>query len=139
MRSKLKACQLFNIPAVIVSYEESKILDESKNMVNILDVIIADVIEKGDNEKNYHQKSKKYKRANVNRTTLTHLIKDGKNEQEILKGPKNLIAQRASDCECNLKINGVKIHSNGRKHKLNNSAAQIRPHIRRRMEQNRRM
>ncbi len=53
MNTKLKACRDFNIPAVVVSYQESTLLDESEQMINILDVIIADAIEKKDHGENY--------------------------------------------------------------------------------------
>jgi len=53
MNTKLKACQDFNIPAIVVSYKECSLLDESEQMINILDVIIADAIEKNDHGKNY--------------------------------------------------------------------------------------
>lgn len=53
MDTKLQACRNFNIPAVVVSYQECSILEESEQMINILDVIIADAIEKNDHAKNY--------------------------------------------------------------------------------------
>lgn len=53
MNTKLQACRDFNIPAVVVSYQECALLEESEQMINMLDVIIADAIEKNDHAKNY--------------------------------------------------------------------------------------
>ncbi|WP_374949351.1 DUF2726 domain-containing protein [Mucilaginibacter sp.] len=53
MNTKLQACRDFNIPAIVVSYQECWVLEESEQMINILDVIIADAIEKNDHAKNY--------------------------------------------------------------------------------------
>jgi hypothetical protein len=73
------------------------------------------------------KKSKRFKRANVSRAGLSYLFKDGDNQEEIVKsGKKNLIIMNSTDCETNLKIDGVKIHSRGAAHKLHPSAAQLR-------------
>lgn len=53
MNTKLQACRDFNIPAIVISYQECSLLDESEQMINILDVVIADAIEKSDHAKNY--------------------------------------------------------------------------------------
>jgi hypothetical protein len=53
MNTKLKACRDFNVPAIVVSYQECSLLDESEQMINVLDVIIADAIEKNDHAANY--------------------------------------------------------------------------------------
>ncbi|MFC4872090.1 DUF2726 domain-containing protein [Negadavirga shengliensis] len=55
MNTKLKACQYFNIPIIVVSYQEFTLLNESEQMINILDVIIAGAIEKGEHAKNYQK------------------------------------------------------------------------------------
>lgn len=67
-----------------------------------------------------HNKSKKYKRANVNKTELSYIFDEG--EQ------KNLMIFGSSDCETQLKIDGIKIHSKGKSHKLNPSMSQLRSH-----------
>ena len=46
MSTKLKLCEYFNIPMVVVSYNESNLLSESGDWISILDVIIGDAIEK---------------------------------------------------------------------------------------------
>ncbi|MFA5815795.1 MAG: DUF4238 domain-containing protein [Bacteroidales bacterium] len=74
------------------------------------------------------QKSKKYVRANETKTELSYLIQNGDNQKEVLNGKQNLMIFGSTDCECKLKINGVKIHSNGRAYKFDNSIAQLRPH-----------
>ncbi|RFM34473.1 DUF2726 domain-containing protein [Chitinophaga silvisoli] len=53
MKTKLQACRDFNIPAVVVSYQECDLLEESEQMINILDVIIADAIEKSEHAQNF--------------------------------------------------------------------------------------
>jgi hypothetical protein len=55
METKLNACQLFDIPAIVISYQECNLLPESENMINVLDVIIADAIEKHNHAKNYQK------------------------------------------------------------------------------------
>ena len=55
MNTKLKACSEFNVPAIVVSYTECSLLEESEQMITILDAIIADAVEKGDHAKNYHK------------------------------------------------------------------------------------
>jgi len=75
-------------------------------------------------------KSKKYKRANVVKAGLSYLFKDGDSQEEMLKsGKKNLIVMNSTDCETNLKLDGVKIHSKGVAHKLNGSVAQLRKNV----------
>jgi hypothetical protein len=81
--------------------------------------------------KKLHNESKKHKRANVTRGQLGFLIKEGdeENRRTIEAGFKNFLQINKTDCEINLKIDGLKIHSKGKKHKLNDSLAQIRPHV----------
>lgn len=76
-------------------------------------------------------KSKRFKRANVSSASLSYLFRDGDNQDEIIEsGKKNLIIMNSSDCETNLKIDGVKVHSRGAAHKLHPSAAQLRRKVR---------
>lgn len=53
METKLKLCSKFQVPMLVVSYEESNLLSESGDWISILDVIIGDAIEKRHYEKNY--------------------------------------------------------------------------------------
>lgn len=77
-----------------------------------------------------HAKSLKFKRANLTLSELSFLIKEGdeENRRAIEAGYKNLMRINKSDCETNLKIEGLSIHSKGKVHKLNDSLAQLRPH-----------
>lgn len=52
MDAKLRLCSQFQIPIIVLSYEECNLLTESNDWITILDVIIGDAI-----EKNYHQKN----------------------------------------------------------------------------------
>ena len=95
--------------------------------INCFETIFFD--EKAD--ENYirylYNKSKRFKRANVSRAGLSYLFKNGDNQEEMIKsGKKNLIIMNSSDCEINLKIDGVKVHSRGAAHKLHPSVAQLR-------------
>ena len=118
------------------SYSITK--EEDVNSLNILhfincfETIFFD--EKADEAyiKFLFDKSKKYKRANLSKSELNYLLKDGDNQEEIFKsGKKNLIILNSTDCETNLKIEGVKIHSRGAAHKLNSSGAQLRRKVQR--------
>jgi hypothetical protein len=82
--------------------------------------------------RNLFEKSRKFKKANVSKAGLTYLFKDGDNREEMMKsGQKNLIIMNSTDCETNLKIDGVKIHSRGAAHKLHPSMAQLRRKVQR--------
>ncbi|MEG2335759.1 hypothetical protein [Chryseobacterium sp.] len=72
--------------------------------------------------------STKYKRANVTKSTMSYIIKDRKNEKEILDGKHNLMILGSTDCECKLQITGIKIHDNGKNYKLDASVVQERKH-----------
>lgn len=75
-------------------------------------------------------KSKKFKKGNVSQASLSYLLGDGDDRDEMVKsGKKNLIIVSSTDCQTNLKIDGVKIHSRGAAHKLHPSAAQLRRKI----------
>jgi len=56
MNTKLRLCSQFQIPMVVLSYEECNLLTDSGDYITILDVIIGDAVEKSYNQKN----SKKY-------------------------------------------------------------------------------
>ena len=77
-----------------------------------------------------HKKSKKFKKANVTRIELSYLIKKGEenNKETVKTGFKNFMKTNNSDCETNLKIEGLRIHSKGKAHKVSNNIAQLRPH-----------
>ena len=74
----------------------------------------------------------KYNKANQVISNSSYLIKDDENPQEIdfKKRNKNLIVVGSSDCETNLSINGIKIHSGSTKVKMVYSMISMRPHSR---------
>lgn len=55
MDAKLRLCSYFQIPMIVLSYEECNLLSESNDWITILDVIIGDAIEKNYHEKNYSE------------------------------------------------------------------------------------
>lgn len=73
-----------------------------------------------------HQISKKYKRANQSKSELSYIINEGEESTKVLLGKQNLMILNSSDCETNLKTSIIKIHSNGKAHKLNNTMSQLR-------------
>jgi hypothetical protein len=82
---------------------------------------------------NIHIQSKKFKKANITKSELSYLIKenDEENKKTIEAGFKNFMVINTTDCETNLKIDGLKIHSKGQAQKLHESLAQLRPHAER--------
>jgi hypothetical protein len=61
------------------------------------------------------------------------LIKEGDEENRKLveAGFKNFMRISKTDCETELKIEGLNIHSKGKKHQLSDRLAQYRPYIER--------
>jgi hypothetical protein len=108
--------------------------------LNCLDTIYFDERASERYIRNLHNQSKNYKRANLTRSELSYLLKEGdeKNRKIIESGFKNFMQINKTDCETNLKIDGLKIHSKGQSHQLNNSLAQLRPHARYLREKNNR-
>ncbi len=53
MDAKLRLCSQFQIPMIVLSYEEINLLTDSNDLITILDVIIGDAIEKNYHKKNY--------------------------------------------------------------------------------------
>ena len=77
--------------------------------------------------KQLYQESKKYKRANDYKTKLSFIVNEGEDKNKVLNEKENLMMFDSSDCECRLKINGIKIHSRSKAYKLDNSVVQLRP------------
>lgn len=96
--------------------------------INCFETIYFDERATEDYVRKIDANSKQFKRANVTDTTLSHLIKEGENEEEVLKGKQNLMVFGSTDCECKLHISGIKIHDNGKNYKFDSSAAQLRKH-----------
>ena len=76
------------------------------------------------------KKASKYNKANQVISNSSYLLKKNENPQEIdfKKKDKNLIIVGSSDCEINLNINGIKIHSGSSKVKMDYSMISMRPH-----------
>jgi len=55
METKLTICERFNVPMIVVSYNESDVLPESGDHISILDAIIGDSLEKHLHKKNYRK------------------------------------------------------------------------------------
>lgn len=61
------------------------------------------------------EKSQKYSRANNPSAELANVIINGNEERNLSEKPqKNLLVFGASDCETNMKVNFIKLHSNGK-------------------------
>jgi hypothetical protein len=110
--------------------------DESLNDINVLqflnciETIFFDEKANENYIKDLHKKALQYKRANMTSSELSYLLNENEKEnKEIMEsGFKNLMRINKSDCQTQLKIDGLKIHSRGQAHKLNDSFAQLRPH-----------
>lgn len=76
-----------------------------------------------------YMKSKKYQRANQTNSALSYVIAEGDEEsrRSVNLGLKNFVKVNNTACETNLKIKGIKIHTRGKKHELDDSLAQMRP------------
>lgn len=53
METKLSLCAEFQVPLIVISYNESNLLPESGDWISVLDVIIGDSIEKQFHRRNY--------------------------------------------------------------------------------------
>jgi hypothetical protein len=73
-----------------------------------------------------NNQSKKYSRANDPKLEMSYIIGKDDDKQEILSGKENLMIFNSTDCEINLNPSFLKIHSNGKHHKLNSTLAQVR-------------
>jgi len=80
--------------------------------------------------KKLYSTSRQFKRANISNSILSYLIKEGENEEEVLKGKQNLMVFGSTDCECKLQITGIKIHDIGKSYKFSPSVSQLRKHCR---------
>lgn len=71
-------------------------------------------------------KSKKYSRANDPKLELSYILKEDDDKEKVLTGKQNLMIFNTTDCEINLKLKFLKIHSNGKHHKLSSRITQVR-------------
>ena len=61
--TKLEACNLNNIPMVIVSFEECEYLDESQDLLSVIDALIGEAIERRHRSKNHSEYTKQLSEA----------------------------------------------------------------------------
>lgn len=71
-------------------------------------------------------KSKKHFRANDPKLELSYILKEDDDKEKVLTGKKNLMIFNTTDCEINLKLKFLKIHSNGKHYKLSSKITQVR-------------
>lgn len=76
--------------------------------------------------RNLFEKSQKYQRANTTKSELSYLIDENKKQHELKK--QNFMIINKSDCQINLELDCLKIHSGGKSHKLNPTMSQLRKH-----------
>jgi hypothetical protein len=103
------------------------------SFLNCIDTIYFDDMANENYIKKIFNKSKKFKRANVVGSDMSFLFTGNHEKDNQLRdsGLKNLMRLKSTDCEIKLSIGGINIHAKGKKHTLNSSAAQIRPHVER--------
>ena len=98
--------------------------------INCFDTIFFDENASERYIKSLHQESRKFKRANKSRAELSYIAENNKDYEQLKKsGQKNLLVMNTTDCETRLSIEGIKIHSKGKTHKLNPTMDQSRPHV----------
>lgn len=96
--------------------------------VNCFETVYFDEKANADYIKKIADVSTKYTKANVTKSKMSYIIKDGENEKEILDGKQNLMILGSTDCECKLQISNIKIHDNGKSFKFDTSVVQERKH-----------
>jgi len=76
-------------------------------------------------------RSKRYYRANQTRSEMGYLIRenDDINRQTVESGYKNFMQIKKTDCEIDLKIDGLKLHSKGKNHELTDRMVQLRSYV----------
>jgi len=95
--------------------------------INCFETIYFDEKISEDYIRNLHEASKKFKRANQSKSELSYIIREGEDYKELISRKQNLMILNSSDCETNLKVEVIKIHSNGQAHKLNSTISRKFP------------
>ncbi|TDW48052.1 uncharacterized protein DUF4238 [Flavobacterium sp. 270] len=72
------------------------------------------------------KKSEKYSRANDPRLELSYIVEENDDVNKVLAGKQNLMIFNTTDCETNLNLSFLKIHSNGKHYKLDSRFTQVR-------------
>lgn len=96
--------------------------------VNCFETIYFNEIAKENYIKKIANFSNKFTRANLTKSIMSYVIKNGEDENEIMNGKKNLMILGSTDCECKLQITGVKILDKGKNYKFDSSVTQVRKH-----------
>lgn len=73
-----------------------------------------------------HDTAKRYKRANQSKSELSYVVEEGEEVEKVISGKQNLMILNSSDCETNLKVDIIKIHTNGKAYTLNSTMVQSR-------------
>jgi len=131
-------CLMFFDPRVYkVGFRKKGILEieqeRSIDNINILQVINCFstlFFDENATEKYVDQiviEGQRYQKANLPLVKHTYLFEKG--EKWSADKQKNLFVSGSTECKTNLKINGIKIHSNGKKIKFDAAAVQLRPHV----------
>lgn len=94
--------------------------------INCLETIFFDENASEDYIRKLRAESLKYKRANISKSELGYINEKHKENKDDLDVKDNLIIFSETNCEIKLKIEGIKIHSNGKAYKLTSSARQLR-------------
>jgi hypothetical protein len=71
-------------------------------------------------------KSQKYTRANDPKLELSYIVEKNDDVDKVLAGKQNLMIFNTTDCEINLNLSFLKIHSNGKHYKLDSRFTQVR-------------
>ncbi|WP_134356077.1 DUF4238 domain-containing protein [Flavobacterium psychrophilum] len=109
---------------------DEKSIDEINMLqfVNCFETIFFDHNATEDYIRYLKAKTVKFKPANQPRSELSYIFQEGEDSKQIIDQGKNLIILGSSDCETNLKIEGIKIHSNGKAYKFTSRVTQMRKH-----------
>lgn len=105
---------------------------EDVNQLNILQFVncFSTVFFNEEVNENYlnflEKKSKKYSRANDPKLELSYILKEDDDKETVLAGKQNLMIFNTTDCEIDLNLKFLKIHSNGKHHKLSSRITQVR-------------
>lgn len=103
---------------------------ESLNILQVVNCFSTLFFDENASEKYIQQivrEGLRYQKANRPEVKHTYLLEKG--EKMNPEKRKNLLVSGSTECKTNLNINGIKIHSNGKKIKLDSSVVQLRPRV----------
>ncbi|WP_412985992.1 DUF4238 domain-containing protein [Pontimicrobium sp. IMCC45349] len=113
------------------SIKNLKCIDQINTLqfINCIETIYFDENANENYIRNLKSLSLNFKKANKPQVDLSYLVDKDNNDKEIINlDQKNLIISGTTDCETNLKIEGIKIHSRGKAYKMTNKVTQLRKH-----------